>query len=286
MERMEDTVEKLQREDAGLKEQLAQVQGKLETFGDGRSAPNSADNPGLSGLVARLQGNGSNDLSPSCKKAAKPVVQNVASVLHMQTEKAESSLRACPGELKLMEFGSTGVTETCCPITSKACTGCASFGSGTCQRCSEGFLFRDGMCVACASSAGWLSQDGKACPQLAHTDCNDVKVRGQSSNEACCQCGGGVLTPSPFIYPNRRWSLDSNIIMQPEPRTADHYSLDAKCELPMYNLTMDWAIAPVDIEHDRKTNLRLSSKQYLTMYWELRIATQQMEGGFLTCRFS
>ena len=47
------------------------------------------------------------------------------------------------------------------------------------------------------------------------------------------------MTPTPFIYPNRRWTLDSDIVMQPEPRTADQYSLDAKCELPLYNLTMD-----------------------------------------------
>ena len=30
--------------------------------------------------------------------------------------------------------------------------------------------------------------------QLAASDCSDEKVRGQSSNEACCQCGGGVVT--------------------------------------------------------------------------------------------
>ena len=30
----------------------------------------------------------------------------------------------------------------------------------------------------------------------------------RSSNEACCQCGGGLVTPTPFSYPNRRWSLD------------------------------------------------------------------------------
>ncbi|CAE7699753.1 unnamed protein product [Symbiodinium necroappetens] len=39
-----------------------------------------------------------------------------------------------------------------------------------------------------------LSVDGKSCMQLAASDCSDEKVRGQSSNEACCQCGGGIVT--------------------------------------------------------------------------------------------
>ncbi|CAE7230910.1 unnamed protein product [Symbiodinium sp. CCMP2592] len=85
--------------------------------------------------------------------------------------------------------------------------------------------------------------------QLASSECNDEKVRGQSSNEACCQCGGGVVTPTPFSYPNRRWSLDSDIVMKPEPRTALRYTVDSKCELAAHNLTIDsstggfWAIS-------------------------------------------
>ncbi|CAE7521119.1 unnamed protein product, partial [Symbiodinium microadriaticum] len=85
----------------------------------------------------------------------------------------------------------------------------------------------------------WLSVDGKSCMQLAASDCSDEKVRGQSSNEACCQCGGGIVTPTPFSYSNSRWSLDSNIVMMPEPRTAERYTVDAKCELAAHNLTMD-----------------------------------------------
>ena len=42
--------------------------------------------------------------------------------------------------------------------------------------------------------------DGKSCMQLAAGDCSDEKVRGQSSNEACCQCGGGVVTHLGCVY--------------------------------------------------------------------------------------
>ncbi|CAE7330074.1 unnamed protein product [Symbiodinium sp. CCMP2592] len=138
-----------------------------------------------------------------------------------------------------MDFSVSGVAQSCCPVSSRACAGCSSYSQGKCQSCAEGFLLREGACTACSSAGGWLSQDGKSCFQLEASECNDVKVRGQSSKEACCQCGGGVVTPTPFSYPSRRWSLDSEIVLMPEPRTAERYTVDAQCELAMHNLTMD-----------------------------------------------
>eukprot|EP00439_Symbiodinium_sp_Y106_P004984 s5302_g1.t1 len=133
----------------------------------------------------------------------------------------------CPrGEVKLFDFQPAGATQSCCR---EACAGCAYFSGNSCQRCAGGFIEREGQCTACTSSGGWLSVDGKSCMQLAASECSDEKVRGQSSNEACCQCGGGVVTPTPFSYPNRRWSLDSDIVMKPEPRTALRYTVDSKC---------------------------------------------------------
>ncbi|CAE7256134.1 unnamed protein product [Symbiodinium sp. CCMP2592] len=165
----------------------------------------------------------------------------------------------CPrGEVKLFDFQPGGATQSCCKQASpgssdqrvaEACAGCAYFSGNSCQRCAGGFIEREGQCTACTSSGGWLSLDGKSCMQLASSECNDEKVRGQSSNEACCQCGGGVVTPTPFSYPNRRWSLDSDIVMKPEPRTALRYTVDSKCELAAHNLTIDsstggfWAIS-------------------------------------------
>lgn len=98
----------------------------------------------------------------------------------------------CPrGEVKLFDFQPAGATQSCCK---QACAGCAYFSGNACQRCAGGFILREGQCTACTSSGGWLSVDGKSCMQLAAGDCSDEKVRGQSSNEACCQCGGGVVT--------------------------------------------------------------------------------------------
>ncbi|CAE7856829.1 unnamed protein product, partial [Symbiodinium microadriaticum] len=135
----------------------------------------------------------------------------------------------------------SGLGGVCEPTSAsgQACAGCAYFSGNACQRCAGGFILREGQCTACTSSGGWLSVDGKSCMQLAAGDCSDEKVRGQSSNEACCQCGGGVVTPTPFSYPNSRWSLDSNIVLKPEPRTALRYTVDSKCELAAHNLTMD-----------------------------------------------
>ncbi|CAE7433130.1 unnamed protein product, partial [Symbiodinium necroappetens] len=167
---------------------------------------------------------------------------NDSEIPNLQQRKSEQATEAtcASGEVTLRDFQPAGVAETCCPRSKVACAGCASFtGGSSCQRCAEGFIEREGKCTACTNSGGWLSVDGKSCMQLAASDCSDEKVRGQSSNEACCQCGGGIVTPTPFSYSNSRWSLDSNIVMMPEPRTAERYTVDAKCELAAHNLTMD-----------------------------------------------
>ncbi|CAE7940472.1 unnamed protein product [Symbiodinium sp. KB8] len=158
----------------------------------------------------------------------------------------------CPrGEVKLFDFQPAGATQSCCK---QACAGCAYFSGNACQRCAGGFILREGQCTACTSSGGWLSVDGKSCMQLAAGDCSDEKVRGQSSNEACCQCGGGVVTPTPFSYPNSRWSLDSNIVLKPEPRTALRYTVDSKCELAAHNLTMDSSTGEISYMAGRAKN--------------------------------
>ena len=42
--------------------------------------------------------------------------------------------------------------------------------------------------MSCADTSGWVNQGGLTCSQLSTSDCNDVKVKGISSNEACCKC--------------------------------------------------------------------------------------------------
>lgn len=36
----------------------------------------------------------------------------------------------------------------------------------------------------------------------------------------------------------KRWSLTSDIVMRPEPRTASRYTVDESCELGAHNLTI------------------------------------------------
>ncbi|CAE7233164.1 unnamed protein product [Symbiodinium natans] len=153
----------------------------------------------------------------------------------------------------------------------QVCAGCAFSSGNSCQRCAGGFIWRDGQCTACTSSGGWLSVDGRSCMQLAASDCSDEKVRGQSSNEACCQCGGGVVTPTPFSYPNSRWSLDSNIVMKPEPRTALRYTVDSKCELAAHNLTMDSSTGEISYMSGR-------SKPVEAFSFECEITAHQATG--------
>ena len=110
MERLEDTVEKLQREDAGLKQQLAQVQGKLDSLSISQgSLGRSAASPGMAALLAKL-GNSSNDLRPICKRA-KPKAAPVNLAVQTKGQKRSSSARACPGkDLKLRNLAPLGPT--------------------------------------------------------------------------------------------------------------------------------------------------------------------------------
>ena len=204
--------------------------------------------PGINALLAELTSNESGDLNPACQRKSDPKVAEASrhSFVKVKSQKTGANSSAtCPsGHYKLMNFVASGVTTSCCPAASSSCAGCASF-SGTCQQCLDGFVTRDGACMACTSSSGWLSVAGKSCFQLSSNECNDEKVRGQSSNEACCECGGGVVTPTPFSYPNARWALDSDLSLLPEPRTASRYTLDPACELAAHNLTMDSATGAI-----------------------------------------
>ena len=137
------------------------------------------------------------------------------------------------------------VEQTCCDRSSPSCAGCAKAGIGsTCDECAGGFVKRQGslgnVCVSCTDSAGWLNLDGKTCTQLGGAGCDDKKVGGQSSNQACCHCGGGHVTPTPFSYETMQFTPGlQEFRLEPSPRTADRYSLDEGCELASHNLTLD-----------------------------------------------
>ncbi|CAE7575676.1 unnamed protein product [Symbiodinium natans] len=153
--------------------------------------------------------------------------------------------------IELRHYGPSVSTSTCCEESGRFCAGCARATSdgAACRECAGGFIEREGNCIACADSAGWTNLAGKTCPQLAAADCNDIKVRGKSSNEAwgapkvlaCCTCGGGIISPTPFFYPSVHLVLGSSVRVLPSVRTAPRYSLNEDCEFPDYGLQMDGA---------------------------------------------
>ncbi|CAE8653537.1 unnamed protein product, partial [Polarella glacialis] len=207
----------------------------------------AVNSPAVTALLLAKLGNQSGELAQSCARKAKfggasPRAVEVAAVQAVKEAAAAGAFRgaACSdGMVALLDFGVESVKTTCCSALQTDCAGCASSAGNSCQLCAGGFLKRKGGCMACADSAGWASERGLSCAKLPGSACSDVKVRGESSNEACCQCGGGHITPTPFVYPDTRWSLGSQILLQPMPRTAERYTLNKDCELAAWNMTMD-----------------------------------------------
>lgn len=100
-------------------------------------------------------------------------------LLHIQSDSAAWILSCSPGCISGVFSSLEG---------SLRCAGCAQYSGSTCQKCSGGFISRSGKCVSCADTSGWVNRGGLTCSQLSTSDCNDVKVKGISSNEACCKC--------------------------------------------------------------------------------------------------
>ena len=100
-------------------------------------------------------------------------------LLHIQSDSAVWILSCSPGCISGVFSSLEG---------SLRCAGCAQYSGSTCQKCSGGFISRSGKCVSCADTSGWVNRGGLTCSQLSTSDCNDVKVKGISSNEACCKC--------------------------------------------------------------------------------------------------
>ena len=127
---------------------------------------------------------------------------------------------------------------TCCPTESLECAGCAKY-SGKCERCRGGFVTVANRCVSCLSTVGWTNELNQTCDALTVADCNDRPVNGQSNKQACCLCGGGVKSPTPFQYPDARFVVGADVVLKPLPRTAARYSVNSDCALAAHNLTLD-----------------------------------------------
>ena len=127
---------------------------------------------------------------------------------------------------------------TCCPTESLECAGCAKY-SGKCEKCRGGFVTVANRCVSCLSTVGWTNELNQTCDALTVADCNDRPVNGQSNKQACCLCGGGVKSPTPFQYPDARFVVGADVVLKPLPRTAARYSVNSDCALAAHNLTLD-----------------------------------------------
>jgi len=147
------------------------------------------------------------------------------------------------GMIPLLNFSmaSTQPQVNCCKATEQFCSGCASASINGCGTCAGGFLKKKDstVCTACMDLAGWLSKDAKTCKQISN--CSNEKFHGVSSNDACCKCGGGVDTVTPFEYEDRVFVIGEDINLMPMPRTAQKYGLSEDCNLANKNMTMDGA---------------------------------------------
>eukprot|EP00928_Gymnodinium_smaydae_P052294 TRINITY_DN360_c0_g2_i1.p1 TRINITY_DN360_c0_g2~~TRINITY_DN360_c0_g2_i1.p1 ORF type:complete len:4395 (-),score=487.31 TRINITY_DN360_c0_g2_i1:145-13329(-) len=158
--------------------------------------------------------------------------------------------------LELVDVKLGSLVQSCCPINSKLCAGCALFHAGRCQQCLGGFVMSgSGECNACMDAVGWSDRDNRQCDayggrsgslvKSAAPRCNastkNVVHKGLSAMDACCACGGGVSVATPFMYEVRASVLGAPVVGRPVPRTASSYALNAGCTLAKYGLTFEAA---------------------------------------------
>mmetsp|Transcript_36162 Transcript_36162/g.78222 ORF Transcript_36162/g.78222 Transcript_36162/m.78222 type:complete len:3042 (-) Transcript_36162:155-9280(-) len=150
-------------------------------------------------------------------------------------------------QIVLKDETESGIIESCCPKDKIFCSGCAKADDDECLKCLGGFIKRNGICTACADSPGWL--DGEKAPCSEATKCTNEVFRGLSSNQACCKCGGGVLSPTPFDYlPEAVVFGQEEVQAMPVPRTANYYSINSGCELSSQGLTINSATGALEFD--------------------------------------
>eukprot|EP00466_Bigelowiella_natans_P006874 jgi/Bigna1/69920/fgenesh1_pg.10_\ len=165
-------------------------------------------------------------------------------------------------ESTIFSFVGKKVHQTCCPNefdkeeSSLACSGCEEYGNGGCNKCFGGYQMIDQRCIKCKNDRRFLDKDGHSCatyalrgwcyggrPAPGKESLADYKYKGLSPAEACCACGGGLHSGTPFEYYMERTNgmglVGSEFKAVPVPRTAKSYILSKDCELAKFNLTMD-----------------------------------------------
>ncbi|CAE7217216.1 ACBP2 [Symbiodinium sp. CCMP2592] len=129
----------------------------------------------------------------------------------------------------------------CCDTRNQDCNGCERQQKDRCTVREPAFVKLAGepLYAPCMDIPGWANSAGKTCAQISENECSVKRSQGQSSREACCQCGGGIRSPTPFTYDDYVFVLGEDVKMYPKPRTATRYGVNDGCELALYNLTID-----------------------------------------------
>lgn len=79
-----------------------------------------------------------------------------------------------------------------------------------------------------------------ALPTFHSPGSSPVAPTGLSSNEACCKCGGGQRTATPFTYFVDGLVVgEETVVGHPVPRTAARYFVDKDCEMSKHGLTIN-----------------------------------------------
>ena len=188
--------------------------------------------------------------------------------------------------IELRHYGPSVSTSTCCEESGRFCAGCARATSdgAACRECAGGFIEREGNCIACADSAGWTNLAGKTCPQLAAADCNDIKVRGKSSNEAwgapkvlvpvsfcrtvtACHCcfarhaarvAAASLAPLPSSTLPCTWSWAA--LCECCPPSALHHAIPSTRTVNFRTTACRWMVQPGSSRGPREASTRAESR--------------------------
>jgi len=168
----------------------------------------------------------------------------------------------------LVNFASNGdAVLSCCDAAKTTCSGCAEIAGSSCISCAGGFRKGPDGCIACRDIPGFVDPSGHTCADYvaqgicqdgsknpsdfnaniaAHVAMADYKYNGLSAVDACCACGGGLQTSTPFTYSAnlRSFVLGATMKDQPHPRTASSYRVagvleGSGCDLHSIGLSLN-----------------------------------------------
>ena len=139
----------------------------------------------------------------------------VETELHLESRLSNGSktlpnkLQCPPGQVLIGDFTENAYDFSCCE---GECGGCRSSKNGTCQKCAAGFVMQQipvlekSKCFICDDVPGFQDAHGRSCSDLKRQGLcsgswpkaeDDLAFQGIRPSEACCECGGGSVYPTP-----------------------------------------------------------------------------------------